>query len=202
MKDKILDTATNLFLNYGFKSVTMDDIAHNMGISKKTIYQHYPNKTKLIEASTIYTSNVINNGINQICKLNKNPIEEVYEIKRFVMKYLKNEKTSPQYQLQKYYPKIFEKLKKNKFNIMISCVKENLMRGISENLYRDSININFIATIYFHNVLILKDQEYFSAKEFSISELMDHYLEYHLRGLCTPKGLKILNKIIDKKQLN
>ncbi len=202
MKEKILKTATDLFLNYGFKSVTMDDIAHKMAISKKTIYQHYANKTNLVEETTMHTFEAINNGIDAICELEKNPIEEIYEIKKFIMNHLKDEKASPQYQLQKFYPKIFATLRKKQFEVMISCVNENLTRGLSMELYRDSINIDFISILYFHNMISLKDQELFSIKKFSISSLMDYYLEYHLRGICTSKGLEKLNTIIDKKQLN
>ncbi|QCX37159.1 TetR/AcrR family transcriptional regulator [Aureibaculum algae] len=200
MKDKILNTATDLFLNYGFKSVTMDDIAHKMGISKKTIYQNYANKTKLVEATTLHTFNMISSGINGICALNKNPIDEIFEIKIFVMNFLKDEKTSPQYQLQKYYPKLFTALNKKQFEVMDTCVKDNLLRGLAQKLYRDSIDIDFISILYFHNMVSLKNQELFSNKQFPISSLMDNYLEYHLRGICTPKGLGVLNTIIDNKQ--
>ncbi len=199
MKEKILDTATDLFLNYGFKSVTMDDIAHEMGISKKTIYQHYANKTKLVEATTMHTFDEISSGINRICELDKNPIEEVYDIKKFVMNHLKNEKISSQYQLQKYYPKLFSTLNKKSFEVMIGCVKENLKRGISKKLYRSTIDVDFIAILYFHNMISLKDQELFSIKQFSSSALMDNYLEYHIRGICTSIGLEKLNILIDKK---
>ncbi|MDY7395999.1 TetR/AcrR family transcriptional regulator [Aureibaculum sp. 2210JD6-5] len=201
MKEKILDTATDLFLNYGFKSVTMDDIAHEMGISKKTIYQHYANKTKLVEATTMHTFEAINNGIDGICELKKNPIEEIYDIKQFVMHHLKDEKSSPQYQLQKYYPKIFATLKTKQFDIMLDCVSENLNRGIELELYRKTINIEFISKIYFAGVMSIKDNDIFSPEKFSKKTLMEYFLEYHLRGICTAKGLEILNSIIDKKQL-
>ena len=113
MKEKITITATELFLNLGFKSVTMDDIANEMGISKKTIYTHFNNKTALVTEVTSSLFCVISEGIDLICAAEKNSIEELYEIKRFVMEHLKNEKSSPQYQLQKYYPKIYATLKKS-----------------------------------------------------------------------------------------
>ena len=97
MRDKILLKATDMFLSYGFKSVTMDDIANTLGISKKTIYQHFENKTKLVEATTLSLFELISHGIDCICALEKNPIEEIYDIKRFVMDHLKDEKSSPQY---------------------------------------------------------------------------------------------------------
>ena len=198
MRDKILITATEMFLSYGFKSVTMDDIANAIGISKKTIYQHFDNKTKLVEATTLDLFELISHGIDCICALNKNPIEELYDIKRFVMDHLKDEKSSPQYQLQKYYPKIYATLKQKQFEVMHECVKENLERGQNQNLYRDTINIEFIARIYFNSMLAIKDKDLFPLKVFSMNMLMENYLEYHLRGICTEKGLKILNQFINQ----
>ena len=197
MREKILTTAADMFLSYGFKSVTMDDIANTIGISKKTIYQHFDNKTKLVEATTLYMFDIISHGIDCICELDKNPIEELYDIKRFVMDHLKDEKSSPQYQLQKYYPKIYSTLRKKQFEVMHECVKENLEKGQSQGLYRDTMDIEFIARIYFNSMLAIKDKDLFPLKIFSMNMLMENYLEYHLRGICTEQGLDVLNQIIN-----
>lgn len=195
MKEKIIFKSTDLFLNLGFKSVTMDDIAHEMGISKKTIYQHFQNKTKLVEATALHVFENISCGIDDICTLNKNPIEEVYEIKRFVMLHLKDEKSSPQYQLQKYYPRIYASLKTKQFEKMLGCVTRNLERGVAQNLYRDSIDIDFTARLYFNSMTSLKDQDIFPREKFSMAMLMNNYLEYHLRGICSAKGLEKLTQL-------
>ncbi|TVZ58528.1 TetR family transcriptional regulator [Flavobacteriaceae bacterium MAR_2010_105] len=199
MREKIIQQSADLFLSYGFKSVTMDDIAENMGMSKKTIYQHFENKTKLVEATTMHLFEIISHGIDCICALEKNPIEEIYDIKHFVMEHLKDEKSSPQYQLQKYYPKIFKTLKKKQFDVMQVCVTDNLERGIELGLYRSSINVDFISRIYFNGMVSLKDNDLFPLKNFSMNTLMDHFLEYHLRGICTEKGITILNQILSKQ---
>lgn len=200
MNEKILLGATELFLTFGFKSVTMDDIASTLGISKKTIYQHYDNKTRLVEATTIHLFNYIASGIDQICAFKKNPIEEIYSIKQFVMTHLKNEKSSPQYQLQKYYPKIFNALKIKQFEMMQTCVTDNLTRGISLELYRNNIQVDFISRIYFSAILAIKDKDLFPDQHFSTHTLMSNYLEYHLRGICTPKGLETLHQFITSNQ--
>ena len=200
MKEKILHGATDLFLTYGFKSVTMDDIANHLGMSKKTIYQHYDNKTKLIEATTMHLFEFISNGINCIIDLEKNPIEEIYSIKQFVMEHLKNEKSSPQYQLQKYYPRIFKTLKEKQFCVMQDCVTDNLNRGVHLGLYRKDIHVDFISRIYFNAMLVIKDKDLFPEDKFSMPMLMNNYIEYHLRGICTPKGLEILNNYINSNQ--
>ena len=200
MRDKILIGASDLFLNYGFKSVTMDDIANKLGISKKTIYLHFDNKIKLVEATTMYLFELISEGINQICALEKNPVEEIYSIKQFIMEHLKDEKSSPQYQLQKYYPKIGNSLKEKQFSVMQTCVIENLNRGINSGFYRETINVQFISRVYFSIMLAIKDKDLFPEKQFSMNMLMSNYLEYHLRGICTPKGLETLNKFITSNQ--
>lgn len=196
MREKILHNAADLFLTYGFKSVTMDDISNHMGISKKTIYQHFSNKTTLIEAVSIHVFDVIACGIDQICSTKKNPIEEIFDIKQFVMKHLKDEKSSPQFQLQKYYPKIFSTLKQKQFDVMQGCVKDNLSRGVDMGLYRSNINIEFISRIYFNSMVGIKDKELFPLTHFSMNTLMEYFLEYHLRGICTEHGILILNKFI------
>lgn len=199
MREKILSNAAELFLNYGFKSVTMDDISNHIGISKKTIYQHFQNKTDLVEAVTMYVFENVSCVITDICSLKKNPIEEIFYIKKLAMEHLKDEKSSPQYQLQKYYPKIFGTLKKKQFEIMQDCLKENLFRGVEQGLYRSNINIEFISRIYFSCMMSLKDNELFPLNNFSMNTLMEYYLEYHLRGICTEKGLLTLNKYINNQ---
>lgn len=196
MKEKILNTAADMFLNYGFKSVTMDDIANEIGVSKKTIYQHFATKTKLVQAATMYMFEFISRGIDCICALNKNPIDEIFEIKKFTMAHLKDEKSSPQYQLKKYYPKIFESLKQNQFHIMQDCVTNNLKRGVAEGLYRESIHIEFISRLYFNAMMSLKDPEIFPTNAFPMRQLMDSYLEYHIRGISTEKGITKLDGIL------
>lgn len=200
MKDKILEKATDMFLNLGFKSVTMDDLANEMGISKKTIYTHFENKTKLVEESTGHLLHSISQGIDCIRDLHKNPIEELYDIKKFVMMHLKNEKSSPQHQLQKYYPSVFGIMKERQYEMMEDCVVENIKKGIALGIYRDNLNIDFVARIYFSGVTSIKDLKLFPVDVFPIASLMDDYLEYHLRGIVTPKGRGILNGIINSNQ--
>ncbi len=200
MKEKILEKATDMFLNLGFKSVTMDDIAHEMGISKKTIYNHFENKTKLVEETTMHVFCTISQGVDDICALQKNPIEELYEIKKFVMLHLKDEKSSPQYQLQKYYPKIYVTLHQKQFDVMQDSVVDNIKKGMELGIYRKNLNIDFVSLIYFSGVTSIKDKELFPQNKFPMTTLMNDYLEYHLCGIITPKGRKVLNKIINSNQ--
>jgi AcrR family transcriptional regulator len=200
MKDEISVKASEMFLSLGFKSVTMDDIANEMGVSKKTIYTHYKNKTALVESVTLSIFEFIREGIDKICAIKSDPIQEIYDIRKFVMKQLKYEKSSPQYQLQKYYPKLYVTLRKKHFEIMSSCVEANLARGLESGIYRASIDIKFISRIYFNGISGIKDIELFPLQEFSMNTLMELFLEYHLRGICTEEGIKKMNQIITTNQ--
>jgi predicted transcriptional regulator len=199
MKENIIERAADMFITLGFKSVTMDDIANEMGISKKTIYTHFKNKTELIGEVTHLLFDKISCGIDRICETHKNPIEELYEIKKFVMLQLKDEKSSPQYQLQKYYPQIAESLKKKQHEVMKECTLLNLKRGKEMGLYRENIDIGFVSRIYYVGVMGIKDDSLFPVDIFPKSALLSEYLEYHLRGIVTKQGLKTLKKIINQQ---
>ena len=194
MKEKILHNATEMFLNIGFKSITMDDIANNSGISKKTIYTHFSNKTELVKTVTLHIFDIVKKGVDLIHAQEQNPIIELFEIKRFVMKHLKDEKSSPQYQLQKYYPKIYKTLKQKQFKVMQELIKENLAKGIQQKLFRATIDIDFTARIYFHGMVGIKDKDLFPLENNSMNTLTTNHLEYHLRGISTDKGIKELEK--------
>jgi AcrR family transcriptional regulator len=199
MRQIILETSNELFLNLGFKSVTMDEIAKKMGVSKKTIYKYFENKTELVAAVTDYMFDTVSCGIEGICALQMNPIEEIFSIKRLVMKHLKDEKSSPQYQLQKYYPKIYASLTQKQFHIMQVCVVNNLKQGIEKGLYRTHIDLEFISRIYFNGMVGIKNKDLFPLTDYSMNTLMNHYLEYHLRGIATEKGLQELNNQLIQK---
>ena len=199
MREKIILKSAELFLNLGFKSVTMDDIANEMGISKKTIYVHFDNKTKLVEAVTFTVFENICDGIDCICEASKNPIEELYDVKMYVMHYLKDEKTSPQYQLKKYYPQIYQRLHFKQFEKMHESVQESIQKGVDTNLFRPNIDVDFISRMYFNGMAGIKDETIFPQSLFTMDYLTESYLEYHLRAIVTEKGLKILDKFINNQ---
>lgn len=201
MKEIILDKATEMFLNLGFKSVTMDDLANEVGISKKTIYTHFENKTKLVQECTSQLFDKIKEGIDTICAIGKNPIEELYDIKKYVFVHLKDEKSSPQYQLQKYYPKISSQLKAKQNELMQKCTINNIQKGLQMGIYREDLNIEFISRIYISGVCSIQDPEMFPQTLFPVEHLKAYFLEYHLRGIVTPKGRKILNDITHSNHL-
>jgi hypothetical protein len=201
MREKIIEKSNELFLNLGFKSVTMDEIANGLGVSKKTIYKYFKNKTELVDAVTHHTFCIISDGIDKICALKENPIDELFDIKQFVMSHLKDEKSSPQYQLQKYYPKIYESLKQKQFQIMQGCIVNNLKYGVELGVFRENIDYEFISRIYFNGMIGIKNKDLFPLNNYSMKTLMNYYLEYHLRGICTEKGIKKLEQQLINTQL-
>ena len=196
MKCPILTKATEMFLALGFKSVTMDDIASEMGISKKTIYQRFSTKPELVKQATLELFESISQDIDSIRALEKDPIEELFEIKKIISTHLKNESASSIYQLQKYYPKIHKTLSLKQFDKMGSCVVDNLQKGIDLGLFRDDINKELISRFYFAGMTSLKDVDLFPTNTFDSKDLQNQYLEYHLRGICTSKGLNKLEQLL------
>ncbi|NBC58718.1 MAG: TetR family transcriptional regulator [Bacteroidetes bacterium] len=198
MKMKIIKQASDLFLEYGFKSVTMDDLCERLGISKKTIYDHFDTKTQLVKETTDHIFQHISCTIDDICQQNLDPIAETLAIKNQVMKHLKNEKSSPQFQLQKYYPNISHSLKQKQWDKMYECYRDNLKRGIEQGFYRKGIDIECVFRFYYNGMNLVKDQKVFPHQAFSSAHVKDQYLEYHLRGIATAKGLERLEKLISE----
>lgn len=198
MVDKILDKATELFMRNGFKIVTMDDIANTMGISKKTIYQHYENKNVLVESSAKKIVENIIAEIDEIYSELLNPIEEILLVRNKVAKFLSDEKAAGIQQLKKYYPEIHYKLKNRQDDKLLSCVSRNLERGIDLGLYRENLDVNFITKIYHNSMGFIMDTDEFHPTPLSFLDYQAKYIEYHIRGIGTEKGIKLLNELKQK----
>src|SRR5690606_4860366 len=97
--------------------------------------------TALVESATFYLFESISSGINFICEATDNPIEELFQIKKFVSDYLKDEKSSPQFQLKKYYPKIYNRLNHKQLEVIADCLQQNILKGISCKMYRAEIDV-------------------------------------------------------------
>lgn len=200
MKTEILENATHLFLNQGFKSVTMDDIATHMGISKKTIYANYAHKTELVEAVGVHILSNIQCAVTDMIKEHMNPIEELYEVKKYVIKHLQSEKNASIQQMSKYYPKIFNKLRDTQYAFMRSCMEKSIASGIEMGLFRNNLDVEFVSRMYQVGITNIKDTNIFPSDKFPPIDLYEMYLEYHIRGIVTPEGRKILNQIIHSNQ--
>ena len=199
LEKSIVVTSTELFLTLGFKSVTMDDIAEEMKISKKTIYTFFANKEALVQSVVFSMYSYITTNLTQIREKASNPISELYEVKMFIMHQLKGEKTSPQHQLRKYYPNIHKELQKKQFDFMTKSVKKSLTKGVEMKLFRPSIDIDFISRMYFNGMVGIKNVDMFPIEKYSPEQLMENYLDYHLRAIVTDNGMELLSSYIKTK---
>jgi len=201
MKKKILQTASQLFLNLGFKSVTMDDIAEKMAISKKTIYECYQNKTALVKETTHFVFEQISRKIETICckECDQNPIHSLFHINDFMMVQF-NGNNVPEYQLYKYYPKIAKSLTEKKFKLITEGIAENLEKGIEKGLYRKDIDIDIVARLYYSTFHAIKTSDIFPSETYKLTEVMHHFLLYHIRAIATIKGINELEKFIKENE--
>lgn len=196
MKEAIEEKATVLFFQRGFKNVTMDDLAMSMGISKKTLYSHFENKLDLVQrcAQRIFDQACLE--IENVKQHAEHPIQELYSVKSLVLKYFANETNSPIYQLQKYYPEVYNYIKNQEYDRMGGLVKNSLKEGMASNLFRDNIDVDFVSRLYLIGIGGLRDIDFFPPSKYQIKQVIENYLEYHLRAIVTPKGLEILNQFI------
>ena len=191
MREKIMSKASDLFMKLGFKSVTMDDIAGEMCISKKTIYKFFSNKEILIEEITDMIHTEIHEIVDQIVSENNNAIEENYKIRRMFKEMFKAADTSPVYQLKKHYPSIFEKVMAKEMNECNILFKNNIEKGIAQGLYRKEIPVETFVKFYYNLLFSIKEQT-ISEKEGQELELQ--ILEYHTRAIATAEGIAELEK--------
>ena len=198
MKKKIIIKASELFLNLGFKSVTMDDIANEMGISKKTIYKFFNNKEILVDNCVTYVHEKISASICELTNLGYNAIEENFAVKNMFKDIFGKSNTSPMHQLQKYYPIIFKRVMVEEFKIFEECVGTNIKKGIEQGLYRNDIEEVLALKFYFILVFGLHDDAVFKNKNYTMNELEIKVLEYHTRAIASAKGIKVLEKELKK----
>ena len=180
-----------MFLKLGFKSVTMDDIAAEMSISKKTIYRYYANKEKLIEESTESIHHEVHAIINQISGANYNAIQENFKIRRMFKEMFNSIEASPIYQLKKHYPKIYDKVLKREVSECNETFLKNIAKGKTEELYRPEVNEEVYAKFYYTLIFNINET---TAFEKDAQALEIQALEYHIRAIATPKGVTELEK--------
>ncbi len=188
-KERIKLQATELFMKYGIRSVSMDDIANHLGMSKKTIYQFYADKDELVDA-------VIEQEINHneaCCELDKgkseNAIHELFLAMDMVLEMFKTMNPSVLHDMQKYHPGAFLKFLKHKNDYLYNVIRENLVRGIKENLYRDDLNVNIVARYRVDSMLLSFDPEFQAKVKHSMGDIEQEIIYYTHTGLSTQKDI-------------
>jgi AcrR family transcriptional regulator len=191
MKEKIISKAKEMFLKLGFKSITMDDIAGEMCISKKTIYKYFANKELLIEESVQIIHKEVHQLIEGVISKNYNAIEENFEIRRMFDDMFKSSETSPIYQLKKHYPEVYKNVIKFQIDECEFCFRQNIEKGIAQRLYRKDLNIDVYVKLYYALIFSINEN---TRSEKEVFALEMEALQYHTRAMATEKGITELEK--------
>ncbi len=189
-EEQLLLQVDKLFMRCGIKSLTMDDIASELGISKKTLYLYCKDKEDLLIKSFSYHFKCEEDFQNAIVSKNLNAIDEIFEVSKHVTGMLKTMHPSVHYDLRKYYPEAWKIFSEYKKSFMLKCVADNMEKGKKEGLYRENLNIPIVARIHISRVDVVFDGELFPANEFNFQEVFFELIRYHIRGIASPKGIE------------
>jgi len=197
MKEKIIAKATDLFLRLGFKSITMDDIAGEMCISKKTIYKYFCNKEVLSDEAVNSVHKQIHGTIQKIASQGLNAIEENFTVRKMFKEMFNATDTSPIYQLKKHYPEIYENVMNMQWEECHWFFNQNIEKGIQQGLYRNDVNIVTYAKFYYMLIFSINEN---TVLEKESQELEYEALEYHTRAMATTEGIQELEKQLELKK--
>lgn len=196
-KDIILK-ASELFQKFGIKSVTMDDLARELAISKKTLYLYIKDKNDLVDKTVDLELFDRLDAIDSILKSELNAIEQQFRINDYINEMLKGFSHSSEYDLRKYYPSLHSKIRKIKSTRMYDFVVENLKKGKKEGLYRKELNEEVIAKLYVARIESLTENNVFTLNECINPEFFLEILIYHIRGIANEKGIGVLEDLLKK----
>ncbi|MGN6435454.1 MAG: TetR/AcrR family transcriptional regulator [Agriterribacter sp.] len=202
IQERIALKAHDLFLRYGVRSISMDEIASQLGISKKTIYQFYTDKDSLVE-------NVIDMMLKDNEKecfstkdASENPVHEIFTAMDMVQELLKVMNPTIVYDLQKYHPAAHKKLSDHQNKFLYRLIKENLEEGIKLQLYRPEINVEIIARFRLATVFMMFNPDLFPAGKYSLVTILGEATIHFLYGITTLKGQKLIQKYQQQRQNN
>ena len=191
-----------LFLKYGFKSVGVDDIAKELGISKKTLYQEFKDKNEIVVDCVRAFMHQEEITTQEILLSSENAIDEVIQIAKVITQKMDHLHPSVHFDVEKYYPvanKIFEK---HKSEFVFNCIKDNVHRGIKEGLYRSNLDADIISGLFVHKMNLFIDRDGFGNKNYSFKEVYLEMIRYHIRGMASEKGRDYLRERIKNETLN
>lgn len=198
-KEEILSKTRQLVMKYGIKSVSMDDIARQLGISKKTIYQYVDNKQDLVRQIVQSDIEEEQCQVQDMLTAADNALDEIISIARLVLAQLRELPPNLVYDMKKYYPAEWQMMEQHHRTYVTTIIGNNIQRGITEGLYRSDVEASVIAILYHAMTHAIVDEDLFPLKKYSKSELYSHMIKYHLHGLVTDKGRAMVAHLdIDK----
>jgi TetR/AcrR family transcriptional regulator, cholesterol catabolism regulator len=194
--NNILLKVRELYTKYGIKSITMDDVAKELGMSKKTLYQYVTDKEDLVDKFVEYEIGNRQKEIFRCFKAGYNAVEELFEISVFMNRVVRDQNPATEYDLKKYYPAQYQKIVKTRREGMYKYLMLNLQKGKKEGLYRKNMNEEVTTKLYMSRAENIHFNDIFTVAEFTSSQLFIELLTYHIRGIATEKGIFELEKKI------
>lgn len=201
MRERILLVADELFIKYGVKSVTMDEIAKQLAISKKTIYQYFKDKNELVKEFTLRQCEQRNEEFKRIPKETKNSIEALIIASKCIKESIVEMNPSLLMDIKKYYKEawqIFESFKKRTF---YKSIQTTIERGIAEGYFRKDINAEVLAIMRMQQIQDCFDLKIYPREKFEYKEVQIQLLNHFMYGLLTSKGVALLEKYINNNSM-
>lgn len=202
MREVILNQSLKLFLKHGFKTVTMDVIAKELGMSKKTIYQHFSSKHQLVHSVIEFMYNSIFERLQEVVENSKSPIHEFFDMRNCIDDFCETKVGAmDMYQFNKDYPKLSDYIKKRKEEDYQYTFVRNLQEGIKRGYYREDIDVEFVSRILLSiSNSVYHDESFLLLhKTLSLDEIEWKISDYHLRAIVTEKGLRIYEQLKKEK---
>jgi AcrR family transcriptional regulator len=191
MKDKILALVAGMYLKYGVRSVSMDDIAHELAISKKTIYQHFEDKDDLVKQVTLLVLKDRQNEFDKIGEEAANAIEELSKVSICIRKEFTELNPSLMYDIQKYHPQAWELFLKHEKEVIEKSIVRNLEQGVAQGYFRTEIDVRVLARLRVQQIHMSFDDGLFPKKEFDFTEVQMQMFDHFVYGLLTNEGLAL-----------
>ncbi len=196
----ILNSAFNIFTENGIRNISMDDLCRQMGISKKTLYKYVENKADLLRKINNYIHSQIINAIIELEKTDLNAIDILLEMSKIPGKLFTQINPIISFEMRKYYPHVFEKSTSDRKVLITNSIRKNMDQGIKEGLYRQDLNKDIIAQLYFKNIEDFHFALGETMKKYSFEKIFEVMFENHIRGIANEKGIKYFEK--QKAKLN
>lgn len=201
----IIEKASELYNQYGIKSVTMDDVARELGMSKKTLYKYVANKDDLVDHFVDFLTKRRKCNVEEIKKQNLNAIEELFAVNEHVIEMLQNYNPSMEFDLKKYYPDHYTKLRERRRKNMYEAVRENIQKGKEGGLYRKDLDEDIIARVHVSRIENSFANEMFTIQELTSWRFIREMMIYHIHGIANGEGIKFFNRKLkefeDKKDI-
>lgn len=196
IRERILKGAEELFMRYGFKTMTMDDVAKHLSVSKKTIYLHFKDKNALVESVMENHMQFEQSAIIEIRKESANAIEELYKVSKFMKTMMMDMNPSVVIDLQKYHPKAWKYFSDHKHECITKNILENLNWGVTEGFYRKDLNCEILALLRVEQIEMGFNPSIFPSSKFTVLEVQMELLNHFVCGIVSKEGQKLYNEYI------